>query len=332
MDTGNYKDSEKYCLLGLEIRERLLPADSGPLAICYNNLSVLYTKTKQYAKAVEYMTKSLDINRIRFGENNDKVATNLLNLATIKARMGDESFKDDIDRAIAIFETNYMKFVQVMARAYIQAAQTLSAFGMNDEVLDYYQKSYSIISADGFDENDLTVLTEFAYFYLKKKEDYSSALPLFKKAYEISDDKLGSVTATANWCLQHTYMCYFGVLNQLAKKSPEYSRIMSELASFDKGFVMTAEVIDGSTASEKGLSGEYVLCSYDDWSIETVRDTSPCQSSVPKGELHHLLLYRQGHFYASDFYEKSGLKFNYKKIDTEEKRQIIRRCREYFQH
>lgn len=327
-DIKDYQKAKECYERSLHINEKLLPEDSDELSISYNNLSVFYSKMGNHDAALEYMEKVLAIDEKRYDSNHPRIAHDLMNIASVKASLGDDSFKKDFHKALQIYIIRYGEDSKLLAEAYLQVAQAYLSVKQYEEAKDYFEKSYSIYSSDGLSMEDVLILSELAAYYEKIEVDYSKAIPYLMKAYGILD---ANMDADASQLLMYRYIVYiyhFELLSRLSESSPEYESVLSELEEFDKKMILTATIMDGTPASEMGLSGEYVAVYYNGWSILHVENLYDYIGQY-KGKPKHVIFYRDGQFLELDFDDMIGAQFLYKKSSPEEKQRIIQEYRKY---
>lgn len=327
-DIKDYQKAKESYERSLHIREKLLPEDSEQLSVSYNNLAVMYSKLDDDSSALEYMEKVLAIDEKRYDSNHPRIAHDLMNIACVKASLGYDSFKNDFPRALQIYITRYGEDSKLLAEAYLQVAQAYFSVKQYEDAKAYYEKSYSIYSSDGLSMEDVRILSDLAAYYERIEVDYSQAIPFIMKAYEILDANMEVNAKLPMMYLQLVYLYHFELLARLSESSLEYDSVLSELEEIDKNKIMTATILDGNPASDKGLSGEYVLVYYNGWSILNVENLND-YSSKYKGKPKHVIFYRDGQFLELDFEDVIGAQFLYKKSSPEEKQRIIQEYRKY---
>lgn len=120
-------------------------------------------------KALEYMEKVLAIDEKRYDSNHPRIAYDLMNIASMKASVGDDSFKNDFHRALQIYIIRYGEDSKLLAEAYLQIAQAYLSVKQYEDAKAYYEKSYSIYSSDGLSMEDVSICPSWRYIMRKLK-------------------------------------------------------------------------------------------------------------------------------------------------------------------
>lgn len=63
-NTVDFSNALQYSEKSLEIREKTSPSNHLAFAISYNNIDLVYHRTRCYSKAFEYCEKDLEITEI----------------------------------------------------------------------------------------------------------------------------------------------------------------------------------------------------------------------------------------------------------------------------
>ena len=85
---GEYAKALSYFEKALSIRQQSLPPNHPDLALCYNNIGLLYGKMGEYAKALSYYEKALGIRQQSLPTNHPDLASSYNNIGNVYDKIG----------------------------------------------------------------------------------------------------------------------------------------------------------------------------------------------------------------------------------------------------
>lgn len=349
---GDYSNANIYLTRAYELYNEINGNNNWKSAITLGNIGLVYMRQGNKKKAIEVYNKALNIlNNVP--DNEQKY----LSEASIYIKIGstyiDENNEEAIDyfqKALLIFKKKCPYNHPLIGEALHHIGAAYYKLGLIDDAVNYFKESLDYHAEELLGHNNLGVI------YLDRKE-FNLAIEHFTIALEIAEstyeqpidvalvyENLGNAyheqdqeplaLAFYEKALQiliektvdniyinaietKIYQSYVKLLdsnNQEIKKKFQINM---------KPFIFTATVVNQeSAAAKKGLSGEYILLKYGNWSYNSISNLYQEVSSLLSFE-KDIIVMKNGEIFKFHFDKGSvGLGISIKFIGTSEK-QIV---------
>lgn len=312
-----------YYTKALNIYAECLGEKSSSVIDCYFFIGHIYEKQGYYSISLSHTFKILDIVLDTFGENHTYTATCYSTLGILLHKQKDyQPAISYLKKALNIYlqtdgeiSSSVRNTYNLIGFAYRDSGDYLSSVEFFEKALEVNKK---LMGTNHQDIADGYINISKVY---ESNGDYISASNCYKKVLEILQnikEKEGEVNLTklnkfrANIEYQILILELKAALNGPIGKFKDYIS--------DK--IYTATINDSnSPASKQGLSGEYYLLEFNDWSYNkkiSIFDKIKESLGVPKT----ILLYKDGNCESYSFENSIGIKIGLKVIDKEEKKLI----------
>ena len=193
-DVARYTERRRGSLLKTEkgsVQNASFLKDSS---ILFNNIASVYREQGDYAKALEYYEKALQINERVLGSGHPSTATTYSNMAVVYREQGDNAKAlEYCKKALEIRERVLGSGHPDTAATYNNMANVYSSQGDNEKALEYYKKALEIrerVLGSGHPDTAATY-NNMANVYCELG-DYGKALEYYEKAFKIRERVLGS--------------------------------------------------------------------------------------------------------------------------------------------
>lgn len=219
----------------LGIRKKMFGEQHPDTAKSFNNIGELYHYKADYARALEYYQKALEILKLIFCEQypNSDTATCYNNIGLLYQNLGDNKHALEYClMALKIFEGILPKETPL---SYISVGMIYSVMGNNGQAYEYYMKAKEVCEKVLGEKHVYTATTynHISNFYLKNK-DYQKALEYSLKSlksYELIFGRQHMFTAIAYQTIGVCYRFlkeYDNSLSYCLKALPIFSQVHGE--------------------------------------------------------------------------------------------------------
>lgn len=358
---GNYPKALEYYGKALAIREKVLDPEHPDVAESYNNIGLLYSKDG-CPKALEYLSKALKIRMNELGSEHPYIAESYNNIGLFYSSQGDyPKALEYYNKALEILEKESDPEHLDVASTYNNIALVYRFQEEYPKALEYYSKSLAIREKVlGKEHPDVAIsYNNIGTVYCRQKE-YPKALEYYNKALAIQEKLLGlehpDIAISYNnigyvYGLQgyyakalefhqkaleiyeKVYGCEHPNVNTIRKdivylRYTEALRI-NTLSEFLLNYIFTATIVDGDTPAKKqGMSGEYVLLKYADWTQESTTSLFEKINEI-RGYPVDLLVMKDGVISKHHFENIIGAQFGIRQVSKEERQRINKAYEEW---
>lgn len=350
---GDYSNANIYLTRAYELYNEINGNNNWKSAITLGNIGLVYMRQGNKKKAIEVYNKAINIlNNVP--DNEQKYLAE----ASIYIKKGstyiDENNEEAIDyfqKALLIYKKIYPYNHPLIGEALHHIGAAYYKLGLIDDAINYFKESLDYHAEELLGHNNLGVI------YLDRKE-FNLAIEHFTIALEIAESTYGLKhidVALVYENLGNAYheqdqeplalAFYEKALQILIEKTVDsiyinaietkiYQSYVKLLDSNNqeinkkfqinmKPFVFTATVVNQeSAAAKKGLSGEYILLKYGNWSYDSMSNLFQEVSSLLLFE-KDIIVMKNGEIFKFHFDKGSvGLGISIKFIGTSEK-QIV---------
>ena len=350
---GDYSNANIYLTRAYELYNEINGNNNWKSAITLGNIGLVYMRQGNKKKAIEVYNKAINIlNNVP--DNEQKYLAE----ASIYIKKGstyiDENNEEAIDyfqKALLIYKKIYPYNHPLIGEALHHIGAAYYKLGLIDDAINYFKESLDYHAEELLGHNNLGVI------YLDRKE-FNLAIEHFTIALEIAESTYGLKhidVALVYENLGNEYheqdqeplalAFYEKALQILIEKTVDsiyinaietkiYQSYVKLLDSNNqeinkkfqinmKPFVFTATVVNQeSAAAKKGLSGEYILLKYGNWSYDSMSNLFQEVSSLLLFE-KDIIVMKNGEIFKFHFDKGSvGLGISIKFIGTSEK-QIV---------
>ena len=303
----------EYYLKALDIREKTLGAEHPDVATSYNSIGGIYDSQGDYPKALEYYSKALDIREKTLGAEHPNVATSYNNIGNVYDSLGDypkalEYYLKDLTICEKVLGAEHPN----VATSYNNIGCVYDSQGDYSKALEYYLKDLTICEKvlGAEHPNVATSYNNIGCVY-DSQGDYSKALEYYYKALTIFKKVLGSEH-------QYTKSVSEKILNVTYKMSLSSGGVQNFLSTH----AFTATIIDGDTpARQQGLSGEYILLEFADWTQNSVISLFD-KSDEMRGKPKDIVVLKDGIINQYHFENAIGVELGIKEVSKEERLRI----------
>lgn len=300
----------------------------------YDQLDEFYQKVSYYIENGE-LTRADSLLRTR-GDINAQVQTILQHGQVIKEQReelqkAESVHHTDIEeaarRCFSYYETFFNRHQNDSAAHYLELRATLDTTNVewqNDvgrfvddyladyaKAMDYYQRCLrqSLLQYGEFHEWTATSYNNIGQVY-NSQGDYAKALEYHTKALAIREKVFGS---------EHPD-------TKAMKKDIEWVKkvIITHDAEAMKDYVFIATTVEGDTpARQQGLSGEYVVLEFADWTITSATSLFDKNNEM-RGKSKDIVVMKDLAISKHHFENIIGIQLDFKKVGREEKERILK--------
>lgn len=356
---GDYDKALEYGRQSLDIWKTIYGESHPHVASGYRNNGEIYYAKRDYAQALACQLKSLSINQLVYGENDPAVARNYNSIGNVYAAQKDYAKAwECFQKSLSIWRSLYGENHPAVATNYNDIGLIYDSQADYVTALDYYLKAFSIWKSV-YGENHPSVATSYSnigdvYF---AQEDYATALEYSQKSLSIWESLYGEnhpSVATEYYNIGSVYR----IQKDYAQTLAYYQKSLSILKSLYganhpavvrrfntiqvvkdfaiagtpdsmKRYVFTATTIgSGTAANAQGLSGEYVILEYNDWSIDSTAslfDAVTATINLPSS----ILIMKGKKISRHHFEGKMGVEFGLKEVGEKGKEHILKQYRRW---
>lgn len=308
---GDIPKALEYSTKAFAIWEKVLDPEHPDVAISYHNIGCVYSGQGDYHKALEYYTKALVIQEKVFGAEHPDVATSYNSIGIAY------DWLDDYSQALVYYSKALVIQENVFGAEHPDVAQSYNNIGSvyknqgdYPKALEYHLKALAICEKVlGKEHPDVAASYNNIGHVYSEQSDYPKALEYYLKALAIREKVLGQ---------EHPE-------TRTIRENVEYVKeamiVQDPVAMQD--YVFTATVVDGDTpARQQGLSGEYIMLEFADW---TIKDTTSLykKNDEMRGKPKDIVIIKDNIISQHNFENTIGVQFGLKQVGKEEKERII---------
>ena len=312
MRQGDFSNALDHFTRALTVNERVLGPNHPDVAVVCNNIGMVHEYRRNLDQALEWYGKSFAIKEKSLGANHPSTAASLDNLGKIYY------VKGDYTQALQHYQ-QAMKARENVGDDAIGLAASCDNVGTVFYRLARYQEAIDVFSrglAIREQEQGPTHLAtaqshqSIAGAYDKMGE-YAMALQHYNKALEIKEQQLGGA-----------HKDVVGLKKLIA--FTEYNQALSrgKLKGFLGDHCFTVTVNSGENpATARGMSGEYVLLEFADWTPES-EVSILSRASELKNDPKDVVVMQDGMVSSYHFEDRLGLTFSIKSVNKQDRQQI----------
>ena len=314
---GDYGKALEYYDEALNILAEFFGQIHPDVAASLNNIGSVYYDRGDYGKALEYYDEALNIWTELFGQTHPDVATSLNNIGSVYYRRG------DYGKALEYHDEALKIQTELFGQNHPGVATSLNNIGLVyyvrgdfGKALEYYDEALKIWT-ELFGEihpDVATFLYNIAMVY-SELNDYDKALEYYSRALKIRTTLYGDNAPDATSTRINIYDCYTAALKTSKSYIQPYEDFISEIA-----FTVTV-VSDDTLAADQGMSGEYHLLEFGDWTQNSF-DSIYEKNTELKGKLIDILVMKDGNISEHHFEDTIGAAIGLKYVGKEEKAAI----------
>ena len=314
---GDYDNALNYFDKALKIRIELFGDKHLDVAVLLNNIGMVYSARSDYGNALDYFDKALKIKTELLGGKHPDVATSLNNIGTIYSSLG------NYDKALDYFDKAREIWTEIFGDNHSYVATSLNNIGTiysykrdYGSALEYLNDALKMrIELFGEIHPDVaTSLNNIAMVY-SELNDYDKALEYYNRALKIRTTLYGENAPDVISTRNNIYDCYTTALKTSQSYIQPYEDFISEIA-----FTVTI-VSDDTTAADQGMSGEYYLLEFGNWSQNSF-DSLYEKNTELKGKPKDILVMKDGNISEHHFEDTTGVYIGLKYVGKEEKTAI----------
>ena len=309
----NHPKALEYFVKAMNIYEKVLGLEHPDVAASYNNVGYVYSVQGDFSKALEYYNKAMAIQKKVYGLEHPEIATSYNNIASIYFKMRDyPNASEFLGKALTISEKILGPEHPDVAMSYNNLGALYDKQGDYLKALEYYDKALVIREkVFGLDNPEVaTTYSNIGGIYYDQG-DYSKTLEYYEKARVIREKVYGKDHHDTKYILYEIIVT-------------KYLQAISsgDLSDFLSKYAFTVTVDDGDTpAGQQGMSGEYFLLEYADWTQESLIDIYEKMAEV-RGKPKDILVLKDGVVSQHHFEDKIGIEQKIKEISKEERQRI----------
>ena len=362
---NDYQKALEYHQKALKIRLEVLGERHHDLAISYGNIGTIYSYQGDYQKALEYHQKALNIFLDFFGDQHPDVATSYGNIGNVYFYQNDyQKALECFQKALNIYLEVLGEKHPGVATCYNNIGSICSNQNDYQKALEYFQKALKI-RLEVLGEKHPDVATSYndignVHF---PQGDYQRALEYFQKALKIKLEVCGERHSDVATSYNNIGRVYYSLRNYQkaleyhqkalniylevwGEKHPDVAESYNNIGieywtAKDKGIelpgfkeftsprVFIATTIGNDTPAAKfGMSGEYIMLEFADWTIDTEYSLFQKNSEM-KGKPKTIVVMKGKEIYQYHFDNTIGIQFSYKYVGEQEKQNILKIYREW---
>lgn len=324
-----YSDQKEYakaidCLSKAKsIMADMYGSDNIMIATISDNIADVYQNQKRYDEAEALALEALEIRLNKLGENHLDTALSLNNLALLYQSMGKfEQAEEYIKRSLNIKKDISGENSYDVALAYSNMSTIYRDMQQYDRSLEYAEKALDITAElYGWDHTDTMVHRFGVAECYSKMQRYDDAIYCFSSLYHDMMAKEGSGHNYTQRFFIELHKAYNAVMGQA-----DYDgRYKDDYVSLSRNSIVVAQVEDNSPASRMGLSGEYYVIEFEEWSLDQEDNNFfVFNSSVISRNQKTYVLYKDDEFFVVPFEDKLGVRLGYRWISSEDKLELIK--------
>ena len=314
---GDYGKALEYFDEALKIWTELFGQTHPGVAAPLSNIGSVYHCRGDYGKALEYFDEALKIQSAIFGQTHPDVATSLGHIGLVYLLRG------DYDKALEHFDEALKIRTELFGQTHPDVANSLSNIGSvyydrgdYGKALEHFDEALKI-RTELFGQTHPDVATSLSLIGLVyyNRGDYGKALEHFDEALKIQTTLYGENARETMISTLIIYDCYTILLKTSQSYIQPYEDFISEIA-----FTVTV-VSDDTPAADQGMSGEYSLLEFEDWT----QDSFDClyeKNTELTGKPKDILVMKDGNISEHHFEDTTGVNIGLKYVGKEEKAAI----------
>ncbi len=168
--------------------------DGGILAYVYNDFGVNYFYIMNYTKAIEYLTKALEIKKMKYGNEHETIASTYNNIGAVYRSKQDypkalEYYIKSLDIRLQVFGEEH----SITATSYNNVGEVYAQLKQFDKAIEYITKSLAIREKDITSDSELSVASCYNNLggTYQSMRNYPQALEYYTKSLAIRVKILG---------------------------------------------------------------------------------------------------------------------------------------------
>ncbi len=312
MRQGDFASALDHFTRALAINERVLGPNHPDVAVVCNNIGMVHEYQRDYDKALEWYGKSLAIKEKALGADHPSTAASLDNLGKIYYVKGDYTRSlEHYQKAMNARERGGDNAVG-LATSCDNVGTVYYRLARYQEAIDVFSRGLAIREREQGPTHLATAQSHqsIAGAY-DKMGDYAMALQHYNKALQIKEQQLGDAHKGV---VSLKKLIVFTEYNQALSRG----KLKGFLA--DHCFIITVNSGENA-ATARGMSGEYVLLEFADWTPES-EFSIVRRANELKNDPKDVVVMQDGIVKSYHFEDRLGLTFGIKSINKQEKQQI----------
>ena len=350
---GDFDHALEYFFKALSINEKSYGIHSSTATV-YLNIGIAYNNKREFNNAIEYFTKALSIFENVLGTEHPTTTLCYYHIGSVYRLKGD--FKKALDYFVKVLnnrEKEYGSEHSYTGWALHDVGTVYCYLGEEDKGLDYLLKALEIEEKTlGINDPSTVAAYHSIGTCYVNKGDFANALTYQLKALSIREKLYGpnhpNVLLSYNnlWKTYYQMKDHAKALEYLQKgleiKKTLYGDSNTEVISDEKFILLleydsalyqgkgeqflhnhclTATVGDGGPAQQQGMSGEYVLLEFGDWTEDSYVSLFD-KSEEMKGKPKDIVVLKDGVISKHHFEDVMGVQLGVKEITKEERERI----------
>ena len=351
-----------YYNCALTVFEKIYGKDNISTATCYNNIGAVYADMKELSEALEFYEKGLNLRLKLLKPDHLDIASSYDNIGLVYHYQG------NLDQALQMYEKALTIRRNVLPEDHVDLAYSYDNIGGiydnrgdYENALKHYGKALEIWSKRVDDNHSLIALCcyNIALLYINNSRYPEAigylerALPGFihnngdqcKEVYDINlylvnaYEQIGEYAKAYKVLDKALTICSetMGTGSSDYKTIIEHKRYLSDrLIVVDKKrmseYVYVATIIESGTAAlQNGLTGDYIVLEYNNWNIGV--DTVLYDVIAESVDQPKIIVIMRDNNIKSFYFENSvGASFSLKKVNKNQKKQIIKEYKKWKKH
>ena len=298
--------------------------DTHPsIARTYDVIGSIFHEYKMYDQAEQFMLLALQVRESYWGTDHIDLALSYNNLSSLYQSKGEfEKSEEVLNKALNIQKAVYGDKHPNVATIFSNFASLYMELKQYDKALEYLSFAIDIVESAYEADHPRVRLYRYALGNLMHKmKQYDEALSEFKALYRsgINHSGFEDDNAEASFIVMHRiYVEIMGDKEYLGGYDDEY-------VALNKNTLFYATVAEGYQAEKMGLSGDYDVVAYEEWSIDDDKTNFLVfTSDVSAREKKTYVFHRDGEFIPITFEGSLGVWLNPKWISENDKEDLIK--------
>lgn len=324
----DWKKALEYAEQAKDIYVAIYGNNHSKIANVYDRMGSIYDDLRIYDKAEVYILKALKIREELYADKKHiAFGTSYNNLGELYSFTGNYAEAEKyLLMSLDIQREHYGEVHDNIATALSNLALLHQKQKKYDKALEYMLAAYEM-SQKCFDIHHPTVcLYRYGlgnmYFITKQ---YEKAFPLIMEEYLNAYKTRGIESKYTKHYLEFSLFIYTKILAQ-NKENTLYDECIQKIRP---NMIVGATVTKGSPAEQRGLSGDYYIIQYNDWSIDDEMNYFRYHAIEKPMEKNRYVLYRDGEFISVPFEGKLGVAIGPMIISAEDKEVIVKSAKKW---
>lgn len=197
MDQKDYNNAlvflmKAHNIIEKELELKKLDKEFPIIASSYNDIACAYDGLGEYAEALEYHFKALNIREKVLGKEHPQTASSYHNIGSVYLHQGDLDHALEYNLKALNIDEKHDKDGLESANSYISLGSIYEGKGDNYKALEYYQKALNIYETVLGEDNVSTIKSNYSIGMIYNNQGYyDKALEYYQKALDSQEKTLG---------------------------------------------------------------------------------------------------------------------------------------------